>query len=94
METRTCDGQVWLSVAHVVVCLSAYAGGGGKIWLQLSCVTTFTCLIVCGLRVEGLRGGIMVMVEIYCDQSMVHISACIMGSVDLGFICQLRIGVG
>ena len=36
----------------------------------------------------------MVMGEIHCDQSMVHISTCIMGSVDLGFICQLRIGVG
>ena len=38
-------------------CLSACAGGGGKIWLQLSCVTIFTCLIVCGLRVEGMYYG-------------------------------------
>ena len=68
METRTCDGQVWLSVAHVVVCLSACAGDGGKIWLQLSCGTIFTCLIICGLRVKGLRGCDMVMGEIYCDQ--------------------------
>ena len=56
-------------MAEGVCCL----GGGGKIWLQLSCVTIFTCRIVCGLRVEGLGGCDMVVGE------AIHLSACIMG---------------
>ena len=64
----------WVSMAEGVCCL----GGGGKIWLQLSCVTIFTCLIVCGLRVEWLGGCDMVVGEPYCDKA-IHLSACIMG---------------
>ena len=55
---------VWLRVFVV--------WGWGKIWLQLSCVTIFTCLTVCGLRVEGLGGCDMVVGEPYCDQSMIQ----------------------
>ena len=43
----------WVSMAEGVCCLGLW-GGGGEIWLQLSCVTIFTCLTACGLRVEGM----------------------------------------
>ena len=72
------DVDVWLRMTYVIACLPACTGGGVKIWLRLTCVTTSTCLLRCGLRLEGLRGCDMVMGE-YCDQSMIHLAACIMG---------------